>query len=328
MRTEPSPLPLLREARRPGESLLDRLATEAGAVRADLDEHGAVLFRGFADWRRLDDVVRAWGAGPLAYREAATPRTEVGDHVYTSTDYPAAEEIHLHHEACYAENWPGYLYFGCVTAAAERGGTTLADARRMLDALPADVVDRFRERGVTYIRTYHPRFGLSWQRAFGTDDPAEVMRRCAESGTPAEWIGDGVLQTRRTWPAVVRHPETSEECWFNQVAAFHPHGLPRDLRSTLTRLVGADLLPKQVRYGDGTAIEPETVEQIIAAGRTLTAAARWRPGDVLIVDNILAGHGREPYTGERRVVVAMSHERSWGDVAPAAPRERLLGAGA
>jgi alpha-ketoglutarate-dependent taurine dioxygenase len=32
----------------------------------------------------------------------------------------------------------------------------------------------------------------------------------------------------------------------------------------------------------------------------------WQRGDVLLVDNFLAVHGREPFSGERRILVAMS----------------------
>jgi len=32
----------------------------------------------------------------------------------------------------------------------------------------------------------------------------------------------------------------------------------------------------------------------------------WRTGDVLLVDNVLLAHGRRPFTGDRRVLVAMS----------------------
>jgi alpha-ketoglutarate-dependent taurine dioxygenase len=32
----------------------------------------------------------------------------------------------------------------------------------------------------------------------------------------------------------------------------------------------------------------------------------WRAGDVLAIDNVLVMHGRKPFTGHRRVIVAMA----------------------
>jgi alpha-ketoglutarate-dependent taurine dioxygenase len=32
----------------------------------------------------------------------------------------------------------------------------------------------------------------------------------------------------------------------------------------------------------------------------------WEAGDLLMLDNLLAAHGRRPFSGERRIAVAMS----------------------
>jgi alpha-ketoglutarate-dependent taurine dioxygenase len=32
----------------------------------------------------------------------------------------------------------------------------------------------------------------------------------------------------------------------------------------------------------------------------------WQKGDILMVDNMLAAHGREPFTGPRKIMVAMA----------------------
>jgi alpha-ketoglutarate-dependent taurine dioxygenase len=32
----------------------------------------------------------------------------------------------------------------------------------------------------------------------------------------------------------------------------------------------------------------------------------WNTGDLLVIDNVLVGHGRRPFTGSRRVLVAMT----------------------
>ncbi|MNF05587.1 Taurine catabolism dioxygenase TauD, TfdA family [compost metagenome] len=41
----------------------------------------------------------------------------------------------------------------------------------------------------------------------------------------------------------------------------------------------------------------------------------WRTGDVLMLDNMLTAHARKPFSGERKVVVAMAEGVS-GDMLP------------
>jgi alpha-ketoglutarate-dependent taurine dioxygenase len=36
-----------------------------------------------------------------------------------------------------------------------------------------------------------------------------------------------------------------------------------------------------------------------------TVSFPWRRGDLMVVDNRLVGHGRNPYSGDRRVLVTM-----------------------
>jgi alpha-ketoglutarate-dependent taurine dioxygenase len=285
-------------------------------VVAQLHDVGALLFRGFArgSAERLDAVVRAMGGEPLEYHDAATPRTEIGGRVYTSTDYPPTEVIEQHNEACYGADWPRYLYFGCAVAAESGGATPLVDTRALVTALPGELVDRLRQVGVRYVRTYHPRIGLKWQQAFGTDDPSAAEEWCASRGTTIEWLPGGVVQTTTVRPALVRHPDTGEECWFNQVVAFHPASLPRDLREGLATVLAPELFPKQVQFGDGTPITAETVDLIRRAEQPLKAAPQWQNDDVLIVDNLLMSHGRQSFSGDRRVLVAMSHALTWNDV--------------
>jgi len=119
--------------------------------------------------------------------------------------------------------------------------------------------------GVTYLRTFHPRLGIPWQTAFGSQNPDDVLAICARRGTSACWIRRDVLQTRQTRPAVIRSPSNGDELFFNQVLAHHPRSLPGEVREVLTDLVGADLLPKQVRFGNDEVVDDEIVDEIAAA---------------------------------------------------------------
>ncbi|MGH9366268.1 MAG: TauD/TfdA family dioxygenase, partial [Thermoanaerobaculia bacterium] len=43
-------------------------------------------------------------------------------------------------------------------------------------------------------------------------------------------------------------------------------------------------------------------------------ALPWKEGDVLMLDNMLAAHGRRPFVGPRNVVVGMAEPTSWAEV--------------
>ena len=45
------------------------------------------------------------------YMERSSPRHEVADHVYTSTDHPPRHPIALHNEQSYNITWPLRIFF-------------------------------------------------------------------------------------------------------------------------------------------------------------------------------------------------------------------------
>lgn len=65
-------------------------------------------------------------------------------------------------------------------------------------------------------------------------------------------------------------------------------------------------LPRHAFYGDGSPIENAIIEEIRAIYDTHRTTFPWQKNDVMLLDNMLAAHGRTPYTGERQIVVAMA----------------------
>lgn len=305
----------------PGESL----PVQAGPAVADVDlvawagEHGAlveeklhavgaVLFRGFEirEPARFEALIAALYPQLTGEIERSSPRHQVEGNVYTSTDHPADQPIFLHNEMSYSRTWPMRLGFCCLVAPATGGETPIADTRQILRSIPADVRERFERLGVSYVRNYGDGFGLPWQESFGTDDPAVVEAYCAEHGIVAEWKDRNRLRTRRTGPAVAEHPVTGEQVWFNHATFFHVSTLAPDLRDGLLAELAPDELPTNSFYGDGSPIESDVLEQLRAAYAAATVSFRWQKGDVLLIDNMLSSHGRAPFTGARKVVVAMA----------------------
>jgi len=288
-------------------------------VRAELLRHGAVLFHGFqlTTIAMFEELAKAISPDLMQYGERSSPRTHIARNVYTSTDHPPEQAILLHNEQSYTLNWPMKIFFCCLRAAQQGGRTPIADSRRMYKSLPHDVVERFANKGVMYIRNYIGGLSLSWQEAFQTADRAAVAEYCHANGIETQWIGDQ-LRTRQVRPAVRAHPETGEMVWFNHALFFNVAGLEETSRRNLLAAVAEDDLPYQTRYGDGSPIESRVLDILRETYDRETVKFAWQDGDVLLVDNMLAAHGRETFSGERKVVVIMAepfHSTSVGTAA-------------
>lgn len=302
-----APFAVAVEAPAPGIALADWLADHAEAVEALAARHPVVLLRGFAvaneaDFARARDALMP---EPAAYLYRSTPRTSVGDGIMTATEYPASEEILLHCENAYQRSWPGRLVFCCLVPARTGGQTPVCDMRRVTARIGQDALDEIAGRGVRYVRNYHPGFDLDWQTVFQTRDPAAVEAFCAENGIACEWRSDGRLRTAQVCQGAAIHPATGDRIWFNQAHLFHPSALGAEVMADMIDIFGADDLPRDARFGDGAPIAPSLLDAVRAAFAAEARQFDWRAGDVMVVDNMLAAHGRRPFTGQRRVLVSM-----------------------
>jgi alpha-ketoglutarate-dependent taurine dioxygenase len=305
LRSTPGAPPILRVS--PGDP--SRWAAEhRDPVRALVAEHGVLLVRGL-DVRTAADVARSadqLGSGPMAEREAFAAREAEADGAYPSTPWPANQPMCMHHELSYTAAPPGLLLFGCLTAPETGGATAVADAAAVLAALPPDLAARAERDGWVLDRTYSDEIGASWSDAFGTDDASEVAAYCRASGIEAEWRPDGTLRTRQHRPAVVTHPGSGRRCWFNQIAFLSEWTLLPEVREFLVDEYGPDGLPFTTRFGDGSPVGPEEVAAINDVYDAHTRREPWQAGDLLLVDNVRTAHSREPFTGAREVVVALT----------------------
>lgn len=301
-------LPVLIEPAVEGLDLAAWLEGGRDLLEQHLGTRGAVLFRGF-DLRSREDLERAVQAASgslLEYSFRSTPRKEVGGRVYTSTEYPQDQHIPLHNEMSYTSQWPLRIWFLSVEPAAEGGETPLADSRRVYQRIPSEIRERFARLGVLYVRNYGGGLDLPWEEVFQTADRGEVERFCAEAGIAHEWLAGNRLRTRQVCQAVAVHPQTGETVWFNQAHLFHVSSLPRELREHLLARLPEEDLPRNTYYGDGSPIEPAALEAVREAFDRESVAFPWRRGDLLAVDNMLVAHGRRPFRGPRKVLVAMA----------------------
>lgn len=300
-------LPMLVTPHFEGVDLAGWLAEHRAEVELIVLRFGGLLFRGF-DVRTAADftkVVNSFSTEPIEYTERSTPRSQVSSFVYTSTEYPADQVIPLHNENSYSHTWPEHLWFFCERSADSGGETSIADSREVFRLIDPAVRDRFIDRRITYVRNYAPSLGLSWQDTFQTDSKREVERYCQRAGIEWRWSGDR-LTTRQTRHATAHHPVTGEVVWFNQAHLFHPSSLPRGVYRSLASAIPEESFPRHACYGDGAALEREALEHVRDVYRRAQERVRWRNRDVLLLDNMLAAHGRLPYRGSRRILVTMA----------------------
>jgi alpha-ketoglutarate-dependent taurine dioxygenase len=277
-------------------------------VRQIVARHGSVMIRGLGvrDHAQTAAVFgRLAAVGLLAEREPFAPRTALGNGLYSSTQWPATQQMCLHNELSYLPDPPAFMFFACLTPPAAGGATPVGDASAVLQALPQPLVARLDHEGWLLVRNYNDEIGASWAEAFGTGDRGAVEHYCRSQGIEFTWNGDG-LSTRQRRRAVVRHPVDGRPCWFNQVAFLNEWTLDPDIREYLVDSYGPDGLPFTTRFGNGEPIGEDVVNLINNAYAAHTVSEPWQAGDVMVVDNIRTAHGREPYQGDREVVVGMA----------------------
>jgi alpha-ketoglutarate-dependent taurine dioxygenase len=289
-------------------ALADYQETIEQMVRTYLSTVGGVLFRGFpiesvADF---ETFVRMISPDLASYEFGSTPRSQVQNQIYTSTEYPPHQHIPLHNEQAYTTEWPMKIWFYCAQASPEGGYTPIADSREVYRHIPVRIRERFVEKGVMYVRNYGNGLDVPWTKVFNTTDRRSVERFCHAAGIAYEWKSDGELRTRQVCQAVAVHPCTNETVWFNQAHLFHVSNLEPAVREALLAVVSEADLPRQACYGDGSPIETAVLDEIREVYQCHAVQFPWQEGDVLMLDNMLAAHGRTPFKGPRKILVAMA----------------------
>ncbi|HUP19962.1 MAG TPA: TauD/TfdA family dioxygenase [Gemmatimonadota bacterium] len=283
-------------------------------------ERGAVLLRGSLTGhpQGFADFGKAFGAPAMSYVRGISPRSHVREHVFTSTDAPRIFPIPLHCEMSYTSRWPAGIAFCCQVPPRRGGRTPLSDVRQAYRDLAPDVRERFESRGVLYEQEI-PRAGRrirGWPAVFGTEVREEVEDTCRAMGIESEWGPDGLLRLREVRPAVIDHPRTGERVWFNQANLYHS-SFASELRharrpglalaARLMERIGRAPAPAgvRVRYGDGSPIPRADVEEVRRCLWSHEFHFEWRRGDLLLLDNTGVAHGRQPYSGPRRILASL-----------------------
>lgn len=307
--------PLVISPAEGGADLAAWAAENRDFIYASLTAHGAILFRGFGLATPADFEKAATAIYPELFGEYGDlPREGMSSKVYGSTPYPANKAILFHNESSHLPRWPMKQFFFCVTPSETGGETPLLDIREVAKALDKKVFDKFAEKGLVYVRNFCEDIDVSWQDFFKTTDKKVVEQICTDGGMQCEWVRGRTLRIKQKATAVSRHPVTNEIVFFNQVQLHHPYCLDPATRKSLVALFKEEGLPRNVYYGDGSKIEDSTMEMLGKLYWDMCKAFPWKAGDIIMLDNMLIAHARKPFTGTRKIVVAMGEMMNGTDL--------------
>jgi alpha-ketoglutarate-dependent taurine dioxygenase len=278
----------------------------ASEIRRRLSLSGALLFRNFDIDSAAEFRTAVSALGPLQdYAGGTSPRTQLEAGVYTSTEYPHQYEIALHNEMSYSARWPQHIFFYCAVEPSSGGETPIADCRQMLRLIPAEIVRELEHRRIMYRRNFFGRRSPfnSWKKAFETEDKIVVERYCRSRNMDFFWREDDCLTTTEVRAATYTHPTTGEKVWFNQAHMWHISNSP--MAEQLDAL-SENELPMSAYFGDGQQLDKHLLSRVRASLEQCKRLFQWRHRDILFLDNVLIAHGRMPFSGLRKILVAMS----------------------
>lgn len=306
------------------EQFLQKIRDNKAALQTLLLEHGGLVFRGFPVDRAQNfaNVIKALDLGQFVnYIGGDSPRDKVENEVYTSTEAPPSFHIPLHQELSFMKHFPRHIYFYCDIEPQVGGSTIIGDARAIYHAIDPELRARFEQKGLSYKSHYYYRSKImslvnrwqrshkSWTEAFETNDKAELEKKCHESGFQFRWLPRDWVEVKQNGPTTIKHPITQEPVWFNQVQLydFNPRllGWKRYLGAKLFYFRKSTIL-HEINFADGSTIPRKDIYHIFDTLDKHTVAFPWRKGDVMVLDNVLAMHGRAPFSGKRRILTALT----------------------
>ncbi|MEM6628136.1 MAG: TauD/TfdA family dioxygenase [Bacteroidota bacterium] len=275
-------------------------------IDTHLSTHGALLIRGvnIQEEQFGETLSSLFGEELISYTYRSTPRTELGKKVYTATEFPSSESIPQHNEKSYSNVWPLRIGFLCVQPASKQGNTPISDSRSIYKKIPIEIREEFERKKIMYVRNYS-NIDLPWQEVFQTQEKKEVEAYCVANNIKWEWTERG-LRTKQINNASLYHPVTNEKVWFNQAHLFHVSSLDEELKESLLMMLGEEYLPRNTYFGDGSPIDESGLAEIRKIYEETKFSFDWEQNDLLLLDNMLYTHGREPFEGSRKILVGMA----------------------
>jgi len=301
-------------------------------LEMELTRAGAVLIRGLPVHSPADfsAFMTATNMTLNEYIGGVTSRPEAAPMVTPASTEPGTVSMEPHTDDPHWTVPPTKLAFYCRQPPPVGGQALLADGRKVLRLLRErnpEVLDELERRGGVRYEHFYPDETVhdatvitSWQTSFapdctlatGCDKKAEAERLLTAGGFGFEWTKDG-LKKWEVRPAVMKHPQTGEDCWMNQIAAMHCSVFDNHPEFPAFHRAPADrgpcemqgVMPYHTAFGDGTSFSPEVLRAVRQAQWEAAVSFEYEAGDVMVLDNYLAQHGRWSFEGSREFFLVM-----------------------
>ena len=301
--------PLVLECRTTSglDTVADWIAEHRGELLRQAAEHVAILFRGFplSSAEDFDQFVAAFGLTNFPYEQSLSNAVRVNrtSRVFTANEAPASATIFLHHEMAQTPVYPSRLFFFCEQPAASGGATPICRSdvlwERLVAARP-DFAQDCESKGLRYTNVMPAEndalsgMGRSWRSTLCAQSLEQAEQRLKSLGYSWEWLADGSLRATTPVLPAVRTLAHGRQSFFNQLIAA-TQGWKDDRNEPA----------KAITFGDGTPLDREAVDVATELAEQLSFDIPWQKGDVALVDNLVAMHGRRTFTGTRKVLASL-----------------------
>ncbi|KAF1970338.1 Clavaminate synthase-like protein [Bimuria novae-zelandiae CBS 107.79] len=313
-------------------STIRDLQAKEGLFTKKLALHGTLLFRGLPIHSASDfsKFSYAFGYSPHEIIGIVVDRPLLAPNIAPANEAPKEVLIYNHNESPQVPHAPEYIFFYCHSAPTKGGETPISSSLELLQRAKEEMpefIDILAEKGilskVTYKVEQQYAGGSTLKQAFGKDivdgDNKATRKRKVEEQikrygrgehTTWKWTDDDeTLTLTHHLPVIRTHPHTNLPTLFTGLAAYYKNFVDDSSPNSSRRNITKQL------YGNGTPIPEEYLKRLADITDKIRVLHKWEQSDVLVYDNVISQHGRQPWEGkqEDRVILASLWD---GDAVP------------
>lgn len=278
-------------------------------LKKELSCSGALLFRGFpvTDAASYDSFFSAFEYKNFTYKESLSNAVRINytDQVFSANEAPKHVEISLHNEMAQTPIFPNIISLFCEKTADSGGATVLCRSDVVYQKIAAaepQLTAKLAEVGIRYTTiipsgdNLDSAQGRGWQSTLSVETKDQAEEKLNSLGYRWEWQSDESLLAQTKVLPAIKSLDNGRQVFFNQIiAAYQGWAGVKENPS------------KGLCFGDGSNIPKHYLDTLCAIAEETAYDLMWQNGDVAVVDNHIAMHGRRPYGGDsvRRVLVVL-----------------------